>query len=99
MEGAAGPAASAKEREMIEEYRFGQMKVAGQVHRKDLLLFGPGILGKSETVEGDWWRREGHRLHPEDLDRVEEARPGVLVIGPGAYGRMAVPEETLNYVG
>jgi hypothetical protein len=45
-------------------------------------------------VIGGWWCKEGHALHPEDLEAVLEAAPEVLVVGQGAYDRMRVTEET-----
>jgi hypothetical protein len=83
---------------MIEGYRFGFMRVAGQDHGKDLIVFGPGVAGEEEKVEGDWWRLEGHSLSPSDLTSVKENAPEVLVIGPGAFGRMVVPEGTLAWL-
>jgi len=38
----------------------------------------------------NWWRQEGHALHPVDLEEVLAARPSVLVVGQGAFGRMQV---------
>jgi hypothetical protein len=84
---------------MIESYSFGSMRVAGEDHGKDLIVFAPGVAGPEETIRGRWWRREGHSLDPADLASLEEARPEVLVIGRGAYGRMEVPERTLAWLG
>lgn len=69
----------------IDSYRFGQMVVDGQLHNRDLILL-PG------RVLGGWWRREGHQLHPDDLREVIAARPSVLVVGQGAFGRMQVSQ-------
>ena len=43
-----------------------------------------------------WWRREGHRLAPEDLTSVLAEKPEVLIVGTGYYGRMRVPAESLD---
>ena len=75
----------------VQEYRFGRMVVDGETHTKDLILL-------PDRVVGNWWRKEGHRLLPEDLKEVFEARPEVLVVGTGAYGMMKVPEETRRAV-
>lgn len=83
---------------MIEAYAFGRMRVGGEDHAKDLIVFAPASPDARERVLGGWWRREGHALHPADLDAVDEARPAVLVVGCGAYGRMRVPEETLAWL-
>lgn len=71
----------------IETYRFGRIVVDDQVHTKDLIIL-------PEQIVGGWWRKEGHNLLPEDLESVLLARPQVLVVGTGAYGRMAVAART-----
>ncbi len=71
----------------IQDYRFGQMVVDGEQHTRDLILL-------PDRVAANWWRKEGHRLDVEDLQKVLDATPEVLVVGTGAYGLMKVPEET-----
>jgi hypothetical protein len=71
----------------IESYQFGHIVIDGQAHHKDVIIL-PG------RVIGGWWRKEGHALHPEDLDAVFEAAPEVLVVGQGAFGRMQITDET-----
>ena len=44
-------------------------------------------------MQGGWWRKEGHALHPSDLDPVFKARPDLLVVGQGANGRMRVTQD------
>lgn len=71
----------------IESYRFGHIVIDGEAHSNDVIIL-PG------RVIGDWWRKEGHALHTEDLDAVFEANPSTLVVGQGANGRMRVPSQT-----
>jgi hypothetical protein len=71
----------------IDSYRFGQVVIDGTPHHKDVIIL-------PDRVIGGWWRKEGHALHPEDLEAVFEATPEVLVVGQGAYGRMQVTDET-----
>jgi hypothetical protein len=71
----------------IETYRFGRIVVDSQVHTKDLIIL-------PDRIVGDWWRKEGHRLLPADLESVLAARPDVLVVGKGAYGRVRIAPET-----
>jgi len=73
----------------IDSYRFGCIVVDGQAHTRDLIIL-------PDRVVGGWWRQEGHRLSPADLAVVLEARPNVLVVGQGAFGRMRVPAETIH---
>ena len=69
----------------IDDYRFGEMVIAGKSYRSDLKIINGEVVP-------NWWRKEGHRLSLEDLSDVLEARPEVLVVGTGAYGVMKVPE-------
>ncbi len=71
----------------IESYRFGRIVVDGRTYTGDLILY-------PDRVDDRWWRREGHRLAPEDLPEVLRQPPEVLVVGQGSPGLMAVPEET-----
>lgn len=71
----------------IETYRFGHIVIDGQTYNKDVIIFPNRVLGS-------WWRIQGHSLHPDDLKEVFEAAPKTLVVGQGAYGRMAIPPET-----
>jgi len=70
----------------IESYRFGRIVIDGESYDQDVIVL-------PDQVIGGWWRKEGHALHPDDLEAVFEARPEVLVVGKGASGRMQVTEE------
>jgi hypothetical protein len=73
----------------IDQYRFGHIDIEGHSYDADVIIF-------PERVQDRWWRKEGHRLAREDLETVLVAKPEVLVVGTGYYGRMQVPEETLD---
>jgi len=75
----------------IESYSFGRMVIDGRTYTSDLIIVG-------DEVFPNWWRKEGHRLQPEDLKTVIEKKPDVLVIGIGAHGIMTVPVETIMYL-
>lgn len=51
-----------------------------------------------DRVVSNWWRKEGHKLHPSDLEDVVGDIPKVLVVGTGAYGRVDVLEETEEFL-
>lgn len=72
---------------MIDEYSFGRIVIDGKEHTSDVIIL-------PDRVDASWWRREGHRLIPEDLPDVLDHPPEVLVIGTGHDGAMQVPEET-----
>ena len=76
---------------MIDSYDFGQIVIDGKRYNSDLIVF-------PDRVRDGWWRKEGHRLHVEDLKEVFEAEPEVLVVGTGYSGLMTVPPETKRYI-
>lgn len=57
-----------------------------ETYTRDVIIF-------PDRVRAEWWRREGHELCIEDLGEVWPARPEVLVVGTGYYGRMVVLPE------
>ncbi|MCG3260046.1 MAG: hypothetical protein H7644_09880 [Candidatus Heimdallarchaeota archaeon] len=58
-------------------------------YSSDLIIF-------KDFIKEKWWRKEGHRLHLEDLEILKDIEIEVLVIGTGSIGKMKVPEEVLN---
>ncbi|HWP01734.1 MAG TPA: MTH938/NDUFAF3 family protein [Methylococcus sp.] len=73
----------------ITHYAFGKITIDGREYTSDVIVF-------ADRVHSPWWRKEGHKLHLEDLPEVLTEAPAVLVIGTGYFGRMAVPQETLD---
>ena len=76
---------------MIDSYDFGRIVINGKRYNSDLIVF-------PDKVREGWWRKEGHRLHVEDLKDVLEAKPEMLVVGTGHSGLMTVPPETRKHV-
>ena len=75
----------------ISEYEFGKVAVAGKTYTSDVIV-------TPEQVIDFWWRKEGHNLQIEDLDDIMNAKPDMLIIGTGFYGRMQVPDATKHYL-
>jgi len=75
----------------IDSYRFGRIVIDGEAYTKDVIILPDGVIP-------NWWRDEGHRLKPGDLERVLDAGPKTLVVGQGAYGRMGVDVATRQLV-
>ena len=71
----------------IDSYKFGKIVVDGVDYDSDVIIL-------SDTVQSDWWRKQGHSLDAEDLKTVLAAKPSVLVVGCGASGLMEVPGQT-----
>ncbi len=44
-----------------------------------------------EKIVENWWRKDGHRVYPEDVTDILDENPEVLVVGTGYAGFMEVP--------
>jgi hypothetical protein len=75
----------------ISDYEFGRIAIADKTYTSDVIVV-------PEQVIDSWWRKEGHILQIEDLDDIVKAKPDILIIGTGYYGRMQVPDETKQYL-
>ncbi len=75
----------------IESYSFGKIVIDGKTYTNDVIVF-------PESVESNWWRKEGHSLCSSDLEDVLEYDPDLLIIGRGASSTMRVPSKVKNYL-
>jgi hypothetical protein len=68
--------------------------IKGKRYTSDVIVFPDKVLV-------DWFRREGHRLHVDDLKEVlsAEPQPEVLVVGTGYSGHMKVSHEVEEVLG
>ena len=69
----------------IDSYQFGKIVIDGKAYSNDCLIIG-------DSVQPNWWRKQGHLLAAGDLQSVIAAKPSILVIGCGASGMMKVSE-------
>lgn len=76
---------------MINSYKFGVIVIDDTRYMNDVIVF-------PERVIDGWWRKEGHKLHVEDLDEIFRYEPQleVLVVGTGYYGLLKVSSEVEN---
>ena len=70
----------------IDSYQFGKIVIDGVNYSSDCIILG-------DTVQSNWWRKQGHLLSEEDLKTVISAKPSVLIVGCGASGLMKVSED------
>jgi hypothetical protein len=70
----------------IDSYQFGKIVIDGTAYNSDCLILG-------NSVQANWWRKQGHLLNVEDLQSVIAAKPSMLVVGCGAVGMMKVSED------
>jgi hypothetical protein len=75
----------------ISEYEFGSIVIAHRTYTSDVIV-------APEQVIDSWWRKQGHNLQIEDLADIVNAKPDMLIIGTGYYGRMHVPDKTKQYL-
>jgi len=76
---------------LIRAYRFGRIDVDGHAYTSDVII-------TPERVVDTWWRREGHNLVVADLTDVIAAKPDIVVVGTGYFGRMAMSEEARHHL-
>jgi hypothetical protein len=76
---------------LIESYEFGAMVINGKRYTSDVIVL-------PERVIDGWWRKEGHKVHVEDLEGIlkQEPKPEVLVLGTGYYGLVKILPEVQN---
>lgn len=67
---------------MIEEYRFGHIKIQGREYKDDL------TMSQEQVIDYPWWRKSGHRVEVEDVRKLLDLEPNVLVLGQGQPGMM-----------
>jgi hypothetical protein len=73
----------------IENFSFGSLVINGKKYTSDLMIYPDG------RVEDSWWRKSGHKLSSEDIIRLIESKPEVIVAGQGMSGLMR-PERDLG---
>lgn len=76
---------------MIDSYSFGRIIIDGERYTADVIVF-------PNRVVDNWWRKEGHSLHIEDLKEAFEEKLEVLIVGTGRWSLVKVPNETREYV-
>ncbi len=69
---------------MILQYKGNCISKNSSLLFRDLKVIG-------EKIVENWWRKEGHRIDPEDVTDILNASPEVLVVGTGYAGFMEVP--------
>jgi len=70
----------------IDSYQFGKIVIDGVDYSSDCIILG-------NSVQANWWRKQGHLLSAEDLQPIIAAKPTVLIVGCGASGLMNISDE------
>lgn len=72
---------------MINSYDFGEMVIEGKKYTSDLIIY-------PDRIKKNWWRREGHKLHGEDIEGVFREKPEVFIFGTGNSGLLEILPRT-----
>ncbi len=75
----------------IESYAFGRITIDGKNYISDIIIF-------PDRVKTNWWRKEGHKLHKEDIKEIMENPPEILIVGTGSSGYLKVSPEIEGYI-
>jgi hypothetical protein len=75
----------------LENYRFGHVESDNKSFENDLIVMG-------DWVHDNWWRNDGHRLVPEDLENLMPKNPAKLVIGQGSSSRMKLTKRVKDFL-
>ena len=70
----------------IDQYSFGNIVINGRKYTSDVIVF-------PDRVSANWWRKEGHKIHIDDLKEVVKEKPKKVIIGTGASGMVVVPAD------
>ena len=76
---------------MIESYKFGEIIINGKKYSSDLIIF-------EDYIYDSWWRKEGHNLCINDIEKAIDKKPDILIIGTGCFGLMKVPQELIKNI-
>ncbi|MFC1843218.1 MTH938/NDUFAF3 family protein [Thermodesulfobacteriota bacterium] len=81
--GSQGPA--------ITSYSFGKMIVDGKTYTNELQILPTGIVKK-------WSPSDPHYILPVDIGEIVNTSIKTLIIGNGANGEAAIPDETVKFL-
>lgn len=76
---------------MIENYRFGLIKINGQEFEKDVFI---DLEGKVSS----WWREESHLFQKKDVEPFLEKKPEIVIFGTGEGGVAKLSKELEGFL-
>ena len=75
----------------ITHYSFGKMVIDGKKYTNELQILPNGSVK-------DWSPRDPHYILPADIEEIVSSNTQILIIGNGANGEAAIPEETITFL-
>ena len=77
---------------MIEDYRFGLIKIDGQEFEKDIFI-------DWDNKVSSWWREEFHLFQKKDVESFLEKKPEIVIFGTGKQGIAKLSKELRDFFG
>lgn len=74
---------------LINHYSFGRIVVGDREFRSDIIIYPDG------TIEDSWWRKSGHILCFDDIKKLIESLPQIIIAGTGSPGLLK-PDKDLE---
>ena len=74
---------------IISGCSFGVIVIKGKQYTSDLIIY------PDRHIEDSWYRKKGHRLSLDDISKLVESKPEVIIAGTGVSGLMR-PESGLG---
>ena len=68
------------------------MVIDGTGYTKDVIIFPDG------SILSPWWRNQGHVLATDDLQKLLETEPEIIICGTGAMGVMRPSKSLEKYL-
>lgn len=87
-----------KSQPRVEAPGFGRLIVDGEVWEKDVYLRADGSVKKRKKRLAKTAYGSGHVVGPDELERVCEGDPEVLVVGSGYGGALRVCPEGVKWL-
>jgi hypothetical protein len=66
------------------------MEICGNTYTSDLILY-------PNRIDSSWWRKTGHHLCLDDLQKILNEKFDVLIIGTGYTGLLKVDKEVIQH--
>jgi hypothetical protein len=75
----------------ITSYSFGEMVIDGKIYTNELQILPSGIVKR-------WSPNDPHYILPGDIEEIVQSNIKTLIIGNGANGEAAIPDETIKFI-
>jgi len=76
---------------VIDFYDFGKIIIDGKTYSHDLIVTPTCIISP-------WWRKEGHYLTKNDLNKILNESIEYIIIGTGFSGMMRISENLKEFL-